>query len=111
MAAESAPARVASFGGLKERLKFLWQKGQTIEMTWEEQLQDWAKPPGVTEQTKCENAERACRKAIAASRSLAGHSVSIIQQGSYRNRTNGGIDSDVDICVLSYCPMLWIGRS
>jgi hypothetical protein len=33
---------------------------------------------------------------------LAGRSVSVIQQGSYRNRTNGGIDSDVDICVL--CP-------
>jgi hypothetical protein len=71
-------------------------------MTWEEQFQDWAKPPGVTEQTKCENAERACRKAIAASSSLAGHKVSVLQQGSYRNRTNGGIDSDVDICVL--CP-------
>jgi hypothetical protein len=71
-------------------------------MTWEEQFQDWAKPPGTTERSKCENAERACRKAIAGSNSLAGHSVSVIQQGSYRNRTNGGVDSDVDICVL--CP-------
>jgi hypothetical protein len=69
-------------------------------MTWEEQFQDWAKPPGVTEQTKCENAERACRKAVAESTVLAGHGVSVIQQGSYRNRTNGGIDTDVDLCVL-----------
>ena len=71
-------------------------------MTWEEQFQEWARPPGITEQTKCENAERACRRAIVASASLARHSVSVIQQGSYRNRTNGGIDTDVDICVL--CP-------
>jgi hypothetical protein len=71
-------------------------------MTWEELFQDWAKPPGTTEQTKCDNAERACRKAIAGSSSLAGHSVSVIQQGSYRNRTNGAVDSDVDLCVL--CP-------
>jgi hypothetical protein len=75
-------------------------------MTWEEQFQDWAKPPGATEQGKCENAERACRKAVAGSSSLAGHSVSVIQ-ASYRNRTNGGVDSDVDICLLCSNPFFF----
>lgn len=69
-------------------------------MTWEEQFKKWAGPPGVTEQSKCENAERVCRKAIAASSILASRRVTVIPQGSYRNRTNCGAVSDVDICAL-----------
>lgn len=68
--------------------------------TWEETFETWAKAPGLTEQAKCENAERAIRKAIESSAKLAQHQIRVFTQGSYRNRTNIKIESDVDICVL-----------
>ncbi len=46
-----------------------------------------------------ENAERAIRKAIAASRTLALLDIDVFPQGSYRNRTNVRKESDVDICL------------
>ena len=69
-------------------------------MSWEDTLNSWAKPPGETEQTKCDNAVTAVRKAIDASSALAKRNVRVFPQGSYNNRTNVRMDSDVDICVL-----------
>ena len=67
---------------------------------WEATFGSWGAPPGVTEQTKCENVERAVREAIAGSAKLNGNSIEVFTQGSYENRTNVRQDSDVDICVL-----------
>lgn len=66
----------------------------------ETQLRAWAKPPGVTEQTKIENAESQIQAAIAASRKLDDHTIDVFPQGSYRNRTNVPRESDVDVCVV-----------
>jgi hypothetical protein len=66
----------------------------------EETLQFWASAPGQSEQTKCDNAVTAIKKAIAASAAFAKRSVRVFAQGSYCNRTNVREDSDVDICVL-----------
>ena len=69
-------------------------------MSWEDKFQSWAKPPSETEQEKCDNAERAVRKAINASSALENRSIRVFPQGSYHHRTNVRWDSDVDICVL-----------
>jgi hypothetical protein len=60
----------------------------------------WGQAPSQTEREKCENAERAVRKAIATSSALVARSINTFAQGSYANRTNVRQDSDVDICVL-----------
>ncbi len=65
----------------------------------EETFTSWSQGPGKTEADKCENAETAVKKAIAADRELASLNVSTFAQGSYRARTNVRQDSDVDICV------------
>lgn len=65
----------------------------------ESTFQSWAKPPSQTEQIKCDNTEGAVTKAIRASGSLKNRSITVFPQGSYRNRTNVRLDSDVDICV------------
>lgn len=65
-----------------------------------QQFQTWSQAPSQTEADKADNAERAVKKAIAASESLQRHSVRVFAQGSYRNRTNVRQDSDVDVCVL-----------
>jgi hypothetical protein len=67
---------------------------------WDATFASWGAPPSNTEQTKCENAERAIRKAIDASSRLISKSIEVFAQGSYANRTNVRQDSDVDICVL-----------
>lgn len=67
---------------------------------WESTFSSWGAAPGTTEQTKCDNAERAVRKAIAAGTKLSSKSIEVFTQGSYANRTNVRQDSDVDICVL-----------
>ena len=67
---------------------------------WEATFSSWGAAPGTTEQTKCENAERAVRKALDASTKLNTKSLEVFAQGSYANRTNVRQDSDVDICVL-----------
>lgn len=69
-------------------------------MSWEDRFTTWAQPPGPTEQEKCDNAERAVRRAIAASPAFRDRNVRVFPQGSYRNRTNVRADSDVDISVL-----------
>lgn len=66
---------------------------------WEGQLRTWATAPGTVEQQKIDRAEKEIRAAISASRKLAGHSIDVFPQGSYRNRTNVPRESDVDICV------------
>lgn len=67
---------------------------------WEQQFREWAKPPGKTEQERCDNAEGAIRNAIKASDMLRSRGVSVFAQGSYRNNTNVRQDSDVDIGIL-----------
>lgn len=67
---------------------------------WEATFSSWGAAPSDSEQTKCENAERAVRKAIDASTKLSSKSIEVFAQGSYANRTNVRQDSDVDICVL-----------
>ncbi|MBU4350875.1 nucleotidyltransferase [Candidatus Parcubacteria bacterium] len=62
----------------------------------EEQLARWAKPPSETEEEKCQNAVGQITDAI---RAKFGNNVSIFVQGSYKNRTNVRLDSDVDIVV------------
>jgi hypothetical protein len=67
---------------------------------WEAQFSDWAKPPGKTEQDRCDNAVSAIRNAIKASDKLRTRNVSAFAHGSYRNNTNIRKDSDVDIGIL-----------
>jgi hypothetical protein len=69
-------------------------------MSWEDTFQSWAKPPGETEQTKCNNAVKAICCAINASTAFAHQSVTAVPQGSYNNRTNVRADSDVDVGVI-----------
>jgi hypothetical protein len=71
-----------------------------VSRDWESTFRSWGQAPSQTERDKCENADQAVRKAIAASSALAAHSISVFAQGSYANRTNVRQDSDVDICVL-----------
>ena len=67
---------------------------------WEEQFREWARPPGKTEQDRCDNAVSAIRNAIRASDKLRARGVTVFAQGSYRNNTNVRKDSDVDIGIL-----------
>jgi len=69
---------------------------------WESAFSSWAKPPGKTEQERCENAERAIRNALNANAKLNSRNIKIFSQGSYRNHTNVRKDSDVDIGILCY---------
>jgi predicted nucleotidyltransferase len=72
----------------------------SLNRNWEDIFCTWGGAPSASEQIKCENAERAVRKAIDASRKLSGKNIEVFTQGSYANRTNVRQDSDVDICVL-----------
>ena len=68
--------------------------------TWEAQFGEWRRPPGKTEQDRCDNAVSAIRNAIEASDKLRARDVSVFAHGSYRNNTNVRKDSDVDIGIL-----------
>ena len=70
-------------------------------MSWEDTFRVWANGPSSTEQDKCDNAHRAITKAIEASPTLQGRGTTVYTQGSYRNRTNVRLESDVDIGVMS----------
>lgn len=48
---------------------------------WESTFASWAKPPGKTEQQRCENAEKAIRNAIAASSKLNRRNIQGIYTG------------------------------
>ena len=67
---------------------------------WEAQFREWPKPPGKSEQARCDNAVSAIRNAIKASDKLRMRDVSVFLHGSYRNNTNVRKDSDVDIGIL-----------
>ncbi len=67
---------------------------------WERKFNAWSQGPGSTEDEKCENAERMVRDAIRSHSAFKNRNVRIFTQGSYRNRTNVRMDSDVDVCVL-----------
>lgn len=67
---------------------------------WENKFREWAKPPGATEEQRCENAIGAIKRALAQSQKLKGRDYSVILQGSYRNNTNTKGESDVDIGVV-----------
>ncbi len=69
---------------------------------WEDIFNLWAKPPGKTEQERCENAEQSVRNAIAASEKLKRRDIKVFTQGSYHNNTNVRQDSDVDVGILCY---------
>lgn len=73
--------------------------GSRAPSEWEPILTTWSQGPSKTEEEKCENAETAIRKAIAANKTLADLDITVFAQGSYRARTNVRQDSDVDICV------------
>ncbi len=76
------------------------KRGAMPNREWEATFRSWGAAPGTTETTKCDNAERAVRKAIAADPKLNAKSLTVFTQGSYANRTNVRQDSDVDICVM-----------
>lgn len=61
------------------------------------QIDRWATPPSETEDEKCENAVAQITDAL---RARFGTSITIIRQGSHRNRTNVKRDSDIDIAVV-----------
>ena len=65
----------------------------------EDTFTSWSQGPGKTEADKCENAETAVRKAIAADEKLSVLDISVFAQGSYMARTNVRQDSDVDVCI------------
>ena len=65
----------------------------------EETFTSWSQGPSKTETDKCDNAESAVRKAIAADDKLSRLDISVFAQGSYKARTNIRQDSDVDVCV------------
>jgi len=71
-----------------------------LSRDWNATFSSWSAAPSATEQAKCENAERAVRKAMDGSSKLAPHTIEVFTQGSYANRTNVRQDSDVDICIL-----------
>lgn len=62
----------------------------------EEQMKIWAKAPSESEEAKCQNAVSRISTIV---RNKFGDDVSIFLQGSYKNRTNVRLDSDVDIVV------------
>lgn len=72
--------------------------GATVNIS-EETFVLWSQGPSQTETQKCENAERAIRKAIDDDSNLNSLDISVFAQGSYRARTNIRQESDVDICV------------
>jgi len=66
---------------------------------WEPMFVSWSKGPGDTEKTKCENAVKAIRKAIAAHPQLSQMGLAIDAHGSYPNRTNVAQESDADVYI------------
>ena len=78
--------------------RFQIKAGETMNIS-EDTFNSWSKGPSDTETAKCENAETAVRKAIAADSNLQNLDISVFAQGSYKARTNVRQNSDVDICV------------
>lgn len=78
-------------------------------MGFEETLTAWAKGPGTTEQTRCDNAERVIREALQADPLLktVKPAPRVFVQGSYKANTNVRADSDVDVCILLPHTYFW----
>lgn len=62
----------------------------------EEQFARWAKAPSETEEGKCQHTVSRITEAL---RSKFDNRISVFIQGSYKNRTNVRLDSDVDVVV------------
>lgn len=65
---------------------------------WEDVFEAWSRPPGKTEQERCDNTVTQICDAIKAHPNLANKGVDTFPQGSYANRVNVRKDSDVDVC-------------
>jgi hypothetical protein len=65
----------------------------------EDQLTSWTKPPSDSEHTKLENSERMVKDAISSDEKLKQKSTETFGQGSYANKTNVRLNSDIDINV------------
>ena len=63
----------------------------------EDRINLWAKAISETEETKCQNSISQITDAI---REHFGNKVTIVPQGSHRNRTNVRADSDVDLAIV-----------
>lgn len=88
-------------GAALENIRMTIILGLADKRDWEATFTSWARPPGKTEEEKCERAITAINNAVLKSTALTSRSVTVFAQGSYRNRTNVRQDSDVDVCVLS----------
>lgn len=66
---------------------------------FEDDFREWSKPPTLTEDSRCSNAESVVRNAIKSYPRFDRSNIEIFAQGSYRNGTNISANSDVDVCV------------
>lgn len=66
---------------------------------WNNLFSKWAKPPGKTEEDRCENAIRAIKDALLRSPLLEKKDIQVFVQGSFRNRVNVRQESDIDVGV------------
>jgi hypothetical protein len=66
---------------------------------WEETLKRWVKPPSDSEETKRDCTEDEIRTALSEYKPLPNAIMRIFAQGSYKNKTNVRLLSDVDIAV------------
>jgi hypothetical protein len=64
---------------------------------WEDVFREWSKPPGQSEQKRCENAVSVVQGAVRAR--LGDAAIEVYAKGSYPNRVNVRADSDVDVSV------------
>ena len=67
---------------------------------WEDDFKEWAKAPPQAEQQTSEGAIRAIKEAVSNSPKLSKRRIKTFAQGSYRNRVNVRLDSDVDVGVV-----------
>lgn len=72
----------------------------TTATDWERVFTQWAQPPGQAEQERIDRTTKAIRTAIARSEKLKRRTITVFDQGSYRNRVNVRQDSDVDVGVM-----------
>lgn len=69
-------------------------------MSWEDTFSSWSQGPSEAEQGRCDNAVSVITSALNDDEELARYDILVFPQGSYRNRTNVKLDSDVDICIM-----------
>ena len=66
---------------------------------WRATLQSWVKPPSDAEETRRDKTEAEVRKALDDYKPLPNAVFRVFAQGSYKNKTNVRLKSDVDIAV------------